>query len=78
VLRENGENNNEKEPLCFSGHFGALCIGFQSANASLLGMPLNLKAAIRFSIVDAPVAACQFYTNDVLTGMLSVKGCWCA
>jgi hypothetical protein len=54
----------------------ALCIDFQSANASLIGMPLNLKAAIQISDVDAPSTACQFYTDDVLTGTLSVKGCW--
>lgn len=54
----------------------ALCIDFQSANASLIGMPLNLKAAIQISDVDAPSMACQFYTDDVLTGTLSVSGCW--
>jgi hypothetical protein len=50
----------------------ALCIGFNSASASLLGMPLNLKVAIELREVDAP--ACQFYT-DVLTGPLLIKGC---
>jgi hypothetical protein len=54
----------------------ALCIGFSSANANLIGMPLNLKAAIQIGAVEAPDAACQFYTDDVLTGMVSVKGCW--
>jgi hypothetical protein len=53
----------------------ALCIGFQSANANLLGMPLNLRIATQFSVVDAPAAACQFYSDAVLTGGLSVKGC---
>ena len=54
----------------------ALSVGLQSANAGLIGMPLNLKAAIQISAVESPVAACQFYTDDVLTEMLSAKSCW--
>jgi hypothetical protein len=53
----------------------ALCIGLIPANASLLGMPLNLKVAIESRYVDAPAPVCQFYTDDVLTGPLLVKGC---
>jgi len=52
----------------------ALCFAFQSASAGLLGMPLNLKAAIELADVDAP-ASCQFYTDDVLTGPIFVKSC---
>jgi len=53
----------------------AFCIGFQSADAGLLGMPLNLKVAIELNHVDAPASSCQFYTDDVLLGPLLVKGC---
>ncbi len=51
----------------------ALCMGLHPASASLLGTPLNLKVAIALRAVDAP--ACQFYTDDVFTGPLLVKGC---
>ena len=50
-----------------------LVMGLHSASASLLGMPLNLKAAIAFQ--DAEVPACQFYTDDVFAGPLLVKSC---
>jgi hypothetical protein len=57
-----------------------LGIGFQSANAGLLGMPLNLKAAI--GQVDGsalsgifPQQFQFFYTDDVLTGSLLVSRC---
>jgi hypothetical protein len=53
----------------------ALCVGLHPASASLLGMPLNLKAAIELREVVAPTAACQFYTDDVLTGPLLVSQC---
>jgi hypothetical protein len=48
-----------------------LCIGLHPA--SLLGIPLNLKVEIELRNVDAP--ACEFYTDDVLTGPLRVKVC---
>jgi hypothetical protein len=51
----------------------ALCMGLHPASASLLGMPLNLKIAIEFRDVEA--LACQFYTDDVFSGPLLVKGC---
>lgn len=53
----------------------ALYIGLHPASASLLGMPLNLKVAIEPRDVNAQVPACQFYTDDVFTGPLLVKGC---
>jgi hypothetical protein len=59
-----------------------LCIGFQPANAGLLGMPLNLKAVMAQAELDgsASVAvlrypSCQFYTDDVLIGPVLVSGC---
>lgn len=51
----------------------ALCMGLHPASANLLGMPLNLKVAIALRDVDT--LACQFYTDDVFTGPLLVKGC---
>ena len=53
----------------------ALCIGLQPAGAGLLGMPLNLKVAIELREIVAPAPACQFYTDDVLTGPLIVREC---
>jgi hypothetical protein len=54
-----------------------LCSNFQSANAGLLGMPLNLKAAILQVNLDGsastPIFRQQFqffYTDDVLSGSL--------
>jgi hypothetical protein len=53
----------------------ALCIGFHSASASLLGMPLNLKVAIELTHVEAPAAACTLYADGVLTGLWLVNDC---
>ena len=53
----------------------ALCIGSHPASTSVLGMPLNLKIAIELRDVVAPAPACQFYTDDVLTGPLLVREC---
>jgi hypothetical protein len=43
------------------------------ANASLLGMPLNLKVALESR--DAQTPACQFYTDDVFAGPVLIRGC---
>ena len=43
----------------------ALSIHLNSASASLLGMPINLKIAIEPRIVDAPAPACQFYSDEL-------------
>ena len=53
----------------------ALSNGLHPASASLLGMPLNLKGAMELHRADAPASVCEFYTDDVLTGPLPVKGC---
>jgi hypothetical protein len=57
-----------------------LGIGIQSANAGLLGMPLNLKAAIGQVDGSASPGIFRqqfqfFYTDDVLTGPLLVISC---
>jgi hypothetical protein len=55
-----------------------LCAGLQSANAGLLGMPLNLKAAIEQADLDRSPAIFQqqfFYTGDVITDALLVSSC---
>ena len=51
----------------------ALCMGLHSASASLIGMPLNLKAAIDSREIGGQ--GCQFYTDDVFAGPLLIKGC---
>jgi hypothetical protein len=59
-----------------------LCIGFQSANASLLGMPLNLKATIAQANPDRSASPAifggqffLFYAGDVQAGPLLVSSC---
>ena len=59
-----------------------LCFGFQSANAGLLGMPLNLKATLAQAEPDRSASPAifggqffLFYAGDVLTGPLSVSSC---
>jgi hypothetical protein len=52
----------------------ALCIGLQSAGASLLGMPLNLRTAIELTDAKTVAPSYRLYT-DVLTGLLLVKSC---
>jgi hypothetical protein len=59
-----------------------LCIGFQSANASLLGMPLNLKATLAQADPDRSASPAifggpffLFYAGDLLAGPLSVSTC---
>jgi hypothetical protein len=59
-----------------------LCIGFQSADASLLGMPLNLKATLAQAEPDRSASPAVlrgqfflFYAGDVLTGPLPVSSC---
>ena len=48
----------------------ALCIGQHPASASLLGMPMNLKAAVELRQASAAVPVCQFDTRDVPSGWL--------
>jgi hypothetical protein len=50
-----------------------LCAGFQSATAGLLGMPLNLKAAIEQADPERSISAVIsqqpfLYAGDVLAG----------
>ena len=53
----------------------AISMGLDPASAGLLGMPINLKVAIELHVADAPAPACQFYTDDVLIGLVLVRGC---
>jgi hypothetical protein len=57
----------------------ALCIGLQSADAGLLGMPLNLKAAVGQIDLDTPTAlgnqSREFLTDEVLIGPALVISC---
>jgi hypothetical protein len=59
-----------------------LCVGFQSANASLLGMPLNLKSSLAQANPDRPASPAifqgpffLFYAGDVLADPLLVSSC---
>jgi hypothetical protein len=59
-----------------------LCIGFQSANANLLGMPLNLKATLAQADPDRSASPAVFrgefflfYAGDLLAGPLLVSSC---
>jgi hypothetical protein len=71
--REDGRAPMKKKIFVVAAAIAALGMGLHSASASLLGMPLNLKAAIAFQDVDAPV--CQFYADDVFPGLLLARGC---
>ena len=53
----------------------ALGVSLHPADAGLVGMPLNLRAALEFKAGDAQLAICRFYTDDVLTVPMSVQGC---
>jgi hypothetical protein len=52
-----------------------LFMGLHPASAALLGMPLNLKAAIELRHVNAPAPAWEFHTDDVLIGQVLVRDC---
>jgi hypothetical protein len=60
-----------------------LAAGLQSADAGLLGMPLNLKPSIEQTGFDGSASpailqyqSCHFfYTDDVFTGLLLVSSC---
>jgi hypothetical protein len=73
VLKKTGRATMKKNISIVAGAIAALSMGLHPASASLLGMPLNLKAAMELRGVAAP--ACQFYTDDVFTGPLPVKLC---
>jgi hypothetical protein len=51
----------------------ALSVGINSANASLIGMPINLKVAVELTQVSAP--ACDFYAESLVAGAWSVNDC---
>ena len=59
-----------------------LTIGFQSANAGLLGMPLNLKVTLAQADPERSASPAVFggqfflfYAGDMLAGPLSVSSC---
>jgi hypothetical protein len=74
-LQKTGRKTMKKNLLALMAAALALCIGFDSASASLLGMPLNLRVAIELTDVGAPAVSRQFYSDDVLTGPSLVKAC---
>jgi hypothetical protein len=64
-----------KKNLSILTAMAALWVSLHPASASLIGTPLNLMVAIDLSEANASKPACQFYTDDVFTGPLLVKGC---
>jgi hypothetical protein len=65
----------KKNILTVMAAIATLCSGLHPAGAGLLGMPLNLKVVVELHEIVAPGPACQFYTDDVLTGPLMVRTC---
>ena len=53
----------------------ALSVGINSAGASLIGMPINLKVAIELTHVDTPAPACGFYVDGIVAGLWLVNDC---
>jgi hypothetical protein len=74
IAREMGRTTMKKQLSTLLAATAALCIGIQSASAGLLGMPLNLKAAIVLIDADGSVPSYQHYA-DVLTGLSLVESC---
>jgi hypothetical protein len=54
----------------------ATCIGFETATAGLVGMPLNLRTTIdRINLEAASVDSCLGYTDDVFIGRVPIRVC---
>jgi hypothetical protein len=68
LSQETGRAIVKKNISIVATAIAALCIGQHPASASLLGMPMNLKAAVELRQASAAVPVCQFYTGDVLSG----------
>lgn len=72
-FRKDGENTVKTKISILATAVAVLSLSLYPAKASLLGMPLNLKAA--FEARAAQVPACQFYTDDVFAGPVLIKCC---
>jgi hypothetical protein len=70
LSQETGRVTVKKSISILATAIAALCIGQHPTSASLLGMPMNLKAAVELRQASAAVPVCQFYTGDVLSGSL--------
>jgi hypothetical protein len=68
LSQETGRAIVKKNISIVATAIAALCIGQHPASASLLGMPMNLKAAVELRQASTAVPVCQFYTGDVLSG----------
>jgi hypothetical protein len=75
ALKKRGRATMKKNISIIMTTIAAPIIGLHPASASLLGMPINLKVAIELRNVATPAPACEFCTDDVLTGPLLVKIC---
>ena len=69
LSQETGRAIVKKNISIVATAIAALCIG-QPASASLLGMPMNLKAAVELRQASAAVPVCQLDTGDVLSSSL--------
>jgi hypothetical protein len=70
LSQETGRATVKKNISIFMTAIEALCIGQNPASASLLGMPMNLKAAVELRQASAAVPVCQLDTGDVLSSAL--------
>jgi hypothetical protein len=68
-----GESTMKKKISILTAVIAVLGMSEYPASASLLGMPLNLKAAIASRDTQEP--AWQFYTDDVFAGPVLVWEC---
>ena len=63
----------KKKISILTSTIAVLGMSLYPANASLLGMPLHLNAALELRDVQTP--SCQFYTDDVFAGPVLIRGC---
>jgi hypothetical protein len=73
VSSEAGESTVKKKIAIVSAAIAVLSLGQHPAQASLIGMPLNLKVVLEAR--DAQVPVCQTYTDDVFAGPVLIRGC---
>ena len=71
-FRKDGETTVKKISILIAA-VAVLSLSEFPAYASLLGTPLNLKAALEARAAQVPI--CQFYTDDVFAGPVLIKGC---
>jgi hypothetical protein len=73
VSLKSGESTVKNKISILSAAIAVLSLGQHPAQASLIGMPLNLKIVLEAR--DAQVPVCQAYTDDVFAGPVLIRGC---